>query len=99
MDKDERNSIDNAVDGFVSIRKTMQWTLISAGVGLVGGAAAGLYAADELNDYAETLRQAPSAIKYCVDAAGAIVGGSVGAGVCGTVAQFVGMYKTVKKLF
>ncbi|MBI4919337.1 hypothetical protein HY837_05360 [archaeon] len=80
---------------FNNVRSTVKAGFIGAGVGIAGG----IYLGESINDYVEALKQAPTAIRYAVDAGSAIVCGSVGAGIGATIGQLPGMYRMFKQFF
>ncbi len=95
----ESNPKPNSVDDiFTESKKAMKRTMIFAGIGGLAGATAGVYLGNELNNYVDALKQAPSALQYAVDAVGAFVLGSAGAGIGGVVGQITGAYKIYNKI-
>lgn len=89
--------LGNFDDQFNTTKRTVKAGFIGVGVGLVAGVVGGIYLGESINDYVEVLKQAPTGIQYAVDGVSAIVVGSVGAGICGTIAQLPGIYKIFKK--
>jgi len=95
--KNIEDRFTDSEDEFTTIQKMQKRAIVGAGIGTVVGIAGGIYLAENINDYAESLKQAPQAIRYGLDAALAIVGGGVCGSFGGVIAQLPGLYKFFKK--
>ena len=93
----QKTQLERKVDDALSGTKSaLKYGMLGGIVGGLAGAVGGVFLGENLNDYVDTLKQAPAAVRYAVDA-GCVIGvGSLGASVGAFLGQLPGLYKIFK---